>query len=1032
MKNKYFTLFVVLILLGTSLSTANAFSIKKENQTTNSRYLNDKGFQICFSEKKLDATDLDIDGIIKTNKLSNYEYDSLQTQKINIKLSECSFHQRDYGRYFLEIKGLQLIGAPGEPILPMKSITFEIPKNARIVDVVFSDAYYVEIKNRVRITPVPKPFILEYPEDKAEEYFNDKIKPKIELYGSDDFFPGEILKYQCGKTRDKQLVIVQLFPAQYIPREGKLVLITEGVVTLLYKNAGESSVTSFPSSSAENIIITSEELYNQALDLESFHDAQGIETEVVKTSWINENYNESDDPDYPGYKDEEYRDTDVVVGYNYSLAKKIISYLNNETIHPNLKYVTLFGTAKQVPPSYYFYEHTGEFIGYPIGWSWVPTDLFYASPDLDLIPNYFVGRIPVRNVEEATHVINKIKNWSVDNDFFENVYLTGGTTFDSPYILGEAIIADMINKGYFDGSNISTYYETDGKFNPESLKDVFENKSGFFYHLGHGSGITLDAGNGTLLPKDMLGLSKNNRSNVFMSISCLNGAYDTKVVDISSSSRYNFSTSFGESVLLSNSAGICYIGSSRVTLVGIIFNLEKGQLKIYEHKYFSKLAESVLKSYRNGIDTLGNLTTNAMIEYQKSVNMSKYWNIYTLFEFTLLGDPALKLPEKPEIGSTYNISNLTANNPINYHRISRNGSIPIYANKEKIEITSKTNASKVEIKIVDPSNLNDLVIKRENLTVIEGEVDFNFTPNLAILHLFRIITPDKKEGWLYVYVARVVDNDYTPSTPGYGETKWSTIQEAIDDFEESTSKRQEIIYVFNGTYKENIKIRKDLVLLGENKYSTIINGKGRGSVIDVASGSYEISGFTITRSSKLRGNAGIAVKIGVFSLTVSNCIINNNKNGVYIGKSTKGITVIVYNTITNNTYGININAEKRVVFSNTLVVIDANIIQDNIYGIFLKKTGFVLLSGGIGIDVILHNTLIHNQIGVLLFMLTYSYLIACTGSNFAAFQDGYSVAKKDKRIAASAIEIKSSIFNSIGNELIKYTSEGSENQWYRS
>ena len=52
MKNKYFTLFVVLILLGTSLSTANAFSIKKENQTTNSRYLNDKGFQICFSEKK--------------------------------------------------------------------------------------------------------------------------------------------------------------------------------------------------------------------------------------------------------------------------------------------------------------------------------------------------------------------------------------------------------------------------------------------------------------------------------------------------------------------------------------------------------------------------------------------------------------------------------------------------------------------------------------------------------------------------------------------------------------------------------------------------------------------------------------------------------------------------------------------------------------------------------------------------------------------------------------------------------------------
>jgi len=46
------------------------------------------------------------------------------------------------------------------------------------------------------------------------------------------------------------------------------------------------------------------------------------------------------------------------------------------------------------------------------GDKWVPADFFYASPDYDLVPNYAIGRIPVNNLEEAEHVVQKIKSFT--------------------------------------------------------------------------------------------------------------------------------------------------------------------------------------------------------------------------------------------------------------------------------------------------------------------------------------------------------------------------------------------------------------------------------------------------------------------------------------------------------------------------------------------------------------------------------------------------------------------------------------------
>ena len=57
---------------------------------------------------------------------------------------------------------------------------------------------------------------------------------------------------------------------------------------------------------AENIIITPPELYEQAKELEHFHDSHGVETEVINTTWIYENYKEAEDPPFDGYKNRSF------------------------------------------------------------------------------------------------------------------------------------------------------------------------------------------------------------------------------------------------------------------------------------------------------------------------------------------------------------------------------------------------------------------------------------------------------------------------------------------------------------------------------------------------------------------------------------------------------------------------------------------------------------------------------------------------------------------------------------------------------
>jgi len=160
-----------------------------------------------------------------------------------------------------------------------------------------------------------------------------------------------------------------------------------------------------------------------------------------------------------------------------------------------------------------------------------------------------------------------------------------------------------------------------------------------------------------------------------------------------------------------------------------------------------------------------------------------------------------------------------------------------------------------------------------------------------------------------------------------GGANYTSIQAAIN-----AANNGDTIYVYSGTYNENVEITKDLILTGQNKDTTIIDG-GKNSYVVYAYGTLgneieiHISGFTV-RNAGGTGNDCIALSY------INNGNINNNKilnsdksDGIQLDHCS-GIT-INDNQITGNTAaGISLTRSENSIIYN-------NVIQNNQKGIYI-------------------------------------------------------------------------------------------------
>ncbi|MCJ7425227.1 right-handed parallel beta-helix repeat-containing protein [Candidatus Bathyarchaeota archaeon] len=174
----------------------------------------------------------------------------------------------------------------------------------------------------------------------------------------------------------------------------------------------------------------------------------------------------------------------------------------------------------------------------------------------------------------------------------------------------------------------------------------------------------------------------------------------------------------------------------------------------------------------------------------------------------------------------------------------------------------------------------------------------------------------------------------TWTVKGDGGADFATIGEAI-----FAAKSGDTIFVYNGTYYEHplIYSKGNLTLVGENKYGTIIDGSGLGSIIKISYANSEtICNFTIRNGGLERLDC--AVSLGPADhCDISNNIIANTSFGVLDGWDSCDGNRIVGNQISNCTNGIYFNSPYNVqVVGNTISnMVDIN--GECIYGIHFES-----------------------------------------------------------------------------------------------
>jgi parallel beta-helix repeat protein len=199
-----------------------------------------------------------------------------------------------------------------------------------------------------------------------------------------------------------------------------------------------------------------------------------------------------------------------------------------------------------------------------------------------------------------------------------------------------------------------------------------------------------------------------------------------------------------------------------------------------------------------------------------------------------------------------------------------------------------------------------------------------------------------------------VDGDNTEGPwDGTQEHPYQHIQDAID-----TAIDGDTVFVYRGFYQENVRVDKSIILQGEDKNTTIIDGNFIEDTIWIRTSSIEINGFSIVNSRNDGFSAGIHIVEKkwyypydppqiISNICITNCIFYNNDVGVRLS-NVSNIYISnckIYSNKANSIYLLN---------GNYVDINKCNIIENG------EDLNWAYISGGIDISEPCNNINVSN------------------------------------------------------------------------
>jgi parallel beta-helix repeat protein len=212
---------------------------------------------------------------------------------------------------------------------------------------------------------------------------------------------------------------------------------------------------------------------------------------------------------------------------------------------------------------------------------------------------------------------------------------------------------------------------------------------------------------------------------------------------------------------------------------------------------------------------------------------------------------------------------------------------------------------------------------------------------------------------ILVEIAERVEAPTTLYVGGGGPGNYSKIQWAIDNASDGDT-----VFVYSGTYYENIIVDKTINLNGENRDTTIIDGSGPTDVVLITQHRTNVSDFTVRN-----GYYGIYVE-NADRCNVSSNNLSDNSYGIHLYQSFRNN--ITNNHASNNGFGIYLyNSRYNHIYDNNasnndnrgLIISYSH--ENNIKGNHLFKNDIGISLGSSENNIILDNMIkMNNRYGI--------------------------------------------------------------------
>ena len=153
------------------------------------------------------------------------------------------------------------------------------------------------------------------------------------------------------------------------------------------------------------------------------------------------------------------------------------------------------------------------------------------------------------------------------------------------------------------------------------------------------------------------------------------------------------------------------------------------------------------------------------------------------------------------------------------------------------------------------------------------------------------IEPSLECGYQYVDLTKIMSTMWTVDDDGPADSY--TIQGAIN-----AANPGDTIYVYSGTYHENVVVNKTVVLIGEKLETTIVDGGGTRATICIVAGNVLVKHFTFRTA---YGPPPVCIISGVGSIVEEN-LITGGFHGIFLSTNNSIVSNNVLTRITD--YGV--------------------------------------------------------------------------------------------------------------------------------